>query len=215
MLELFETGGIMMYPLVLCSFLTLTVFFERLWSMRRAKIMIPEVITVVEQLNKKEDLNLAKSVCEKFDGPFPNIIVSTINNFNLAPEDLRVTVEDEGRQQVRTLSRGLSILETVAGIAPLLGLLGTVLGMIEVFNVIEELGVGQAKALSGGIAEALVTTATGLFIGIPALIAFNYFNTRSEGLILDIENYVLILVNKIIHLKNEEAEPVEVRLRSE
>jgi len=205
----------MMYPLILCSFLMLTVVFERLWSLRRGKVMIPEVITVVEQLGKKEDLNLARSVCEKFDSPFPNTVVSAIKNRNLDPEDLRITVEDEGRQQVRSLTRGLNILETVAGIAPLLGLLGTVLGMIEVFNVIEELGVGQAKALSGGIAEALVTTATGLFIGIPALIAYNYFNTRSEGLILDIENYVLQLVNKIIHLKNDEAESVDVRLRAE
>lgn len=86
--------------------------------------------------------------------------------------------------------------------------------MIEVFTVIETLGVGQAQALSGGISKALITTATGLFIGIPTLVAYNLLNSRSEGMILDIEKYTLLLLNKIIRLQNKSDEPIELNLHS-
>lgn len=215
MLELFQKGGIMMYPLMLSSVVALAVAIERLLSLRRKKILIPEIIAVLEQIKGTEDFGLAKSVCQKFSGPLPHIIGSCIENQDLPADELRLTIEDEGRQQVRSLQRGLGILETVAGIAPLMGLLGTVLGMIRVFNIIEDLGVGQAKALSGGISEALITTATGLFIGIPALIIYNYFNSRSENLILDVEKYSLLLLNKIIRFHARGEEPVqELNLRT-
>lgn len=216
MLELFEKGGIIMYPLVLSSLVAVTVIIERFWSQRRKKILVPEIIAILDQISKLEDFSLARSVCQKFRGPFSRIIITCLDNHDLPSDELRMTIEDEGRQQVRKLSRGLATLETIAGIAPLLGLLGTVIGMIEVFNVIQELGVGQARALSGGIAEALITTATGLFIGIPSLIAYNYFNSRSENLILDIEKYTLLLINKIIRIKSTKSvEPVQLNLRSE
>ena len=111
--------------------------------------------------------------------------------------EIKELITDEGRQQVRDLEKGLVILETVAGIAPLLGLFGTVLGMIRVFDTISKIGVGQASALSGGISEALITTAVGLSIGIPALVFFNYFTSRAENLILDIEKYSTTLLQKI------------------
>ncbi len=214
MFELFQKGGIMMYPLALCSMLVVAVFMERLWSLRKKKVLIPEIVTVLEQVKKPEDLSIVRSVCEKFLGPFGAIVIACIDNRDMPVEELRLTIEDEGRQQVRKLTQGLGILETVAGIAPLLGLLGTVLGMIEVFSIIEQLGVGQAKALSGGISEALVTTAVGLFIGIPALVAYNFLNSRSEGLILDIEKYTVLMVNKIIRMGTGSNANVAVDLHS-
>lgn len=213
MLEIFQKGGIMMYPLALSSVLALAVVAERIWSLRSKKILIPEIVAVLEQVNKFEDFSLARSVCQKFQGPFPHIVVACIDNRDLPADELRVTIEDEGRQQIRRLNRGLGILETVAGVAPLLGLLGTVLGMIKVFAVIQELGVGQAKALSGGISEALITTVVGLFIGIPALIAYNYFTSRSENLTLDIEKYTLMLLNKIIRIRAGAEEQLQLKLR--
>ncbi len=201
MLEIFQKGGWMMYPLILSSVLAVAIILERFWSLRRKRILIPQIIAVIDQIKTPEDFALARSISEKFDGPFSRIVVTCIDNRDLPLDELRAMVEDEGRQQVRTLNRGLPMLETIAGVAPLLGLLGTVLGMIKVFNVIQTLGVGQAKALSGGISEALVTTATGLIIGIPALIFFNYFQSRAEGLILDIERYTLTLINKIIRMQ--------------
>ena len=214
MLTLFEKGGFMMYPLALCSVLALAFVVERLWSLRRKKVLIPEIISVLEQVKKLDDLTMVKAVCEKFSGPFASIVIGCIDNRDLPSEELRSTIEDEGRQQVRYLSRGLVLLETIAGIAPLLGLMGTVMGMIEVFTVIETLGVGQAQALSGGISKALITTATGLFIGIPALVAYNLLNSRSEGMILDIEKYTLLLLNKIIRLQNKSNETIELNLHS-
>ena len=101
------------------------------------------------------------------------------------------------RRAVRHLEKGLTILETIAVIAPLMGLLGTVLGMIKVFGVIKEQGIGQAAASSGGISEALITTVTGLFVGIPVLIFFNYFSRKAENFVLDIEKYSIILIQKI------------------
>jgi biopolymer transport protein ExbB len=105
---------------------------------------------------------------------------------------------------VRKLEKGLVVLETIAAIAPLMGLLGTVLGMVTVFEVIKDQGIGQTAALSGGISQALITTVAGLFIGIPVLIAYNYFTSKSESLVLDIEKYTNHLVQKINNIKEKE-----------
>ncbi len=193
-----------MYPLVFSSIVAVAVIIERSWTLKRKKILNPEIISILDQIKNREDLHLATSVCEKADGPFSRVVLTCLKNTDLPPDDLRALLEDEGRQQVRYLERGLGTLETVAGIAPLMGLLGTVLGMIKVFEVIQTLGVGQAKALSGGISVALITTAAGLFIGIPVLIAYNYFNHRSQSLILDMEKYVLLLLNKIIRFQQSD-----------
>ncbi len=201
MLEVFIKGGWMMYPLALSSIIALAVVIERLWALRRKRILNPEIISVLEQIRREEDLSMVSSVCQKLDGPFSRVVQSCIANRDLEPEELRVYIEDEGRQEVRDLERGLGTLETVAGVAPLMGLLGTVLGMIKVFNIIQTLGVGQAKALSGGISEALITTATGLIIGIPTLVAYHYFSYRSQNLILDMEKYVLTLLNKLVRFQ--------------
>lgn len=199
-----------MYPLLLSSVIALAMIIERFWYLRRKKILIPEIIGVLDQIKTPDDLNMARSICKKFDEPFSRIVLTGLENNDLPPEELRALVEDEGRQEVRILQRGLVTLETIAAIAPLMGLLGTVLGMIKVFDVIQTLGVGQAKALSGGISEALITTATGLFIGIPVLIAFNYFNSRSEAFVLDMERYVLLVLNKLIRFqRGDDVEKIE------
>ena len=110
-------------------------------------------------------------------------------------------IEDQGRQEVARLERGLGLLETVAGIGPLLGLLGTVFGMIQVFEVVSSQGAGQAQSLSGGIAQALITTAAGLSIGIPALVGYNYFTSKAERLVLDMEAHTSRLVQKILRFQ--------------
>ncbi|RMG64242.1 MAG: MotA/TolQ/ExbB proton channel family protein [Calditrichaeota bacterium] len=214
MIELFQKGGIMMYPLAICSILAVAIVLERLWTVRRKRILIPEIVGVLDQIHKDEDFPLVESVCRKFEGPFARIVLACIQNRDLPSDELRTLIEDQGRQEVRTLNRGLVLLETVAAVAPLMGLLGTVLGMIKVFEVIQTLGVGQAKALSGGISEALITTATGLFIGIPVLILYNYLASRSENLILDIEKYTVDLLNRIIRMKRETSEEVQINFRS-
>ena len=204
MVVLFQKGGVMMYFLAFSSIIALAIIIERFWALRRKRILVPQIVDVIEQIRTPEDFALARSVSVKYPGPFSAIVLTCIDNRDLPVEELRALIEDEGRQQVRYLTRWLTGLETVAGVAPLLGLLGTVLGMIKVFNIIEQLGVGQAKALSGGISEALITTAAGLIIGIPALIFYNLLSARAENLILDIERHVLALLNKIIRLHKKE-----------
>lgn len=201
MLEFFTRGGIMMYPLALTSIVAMVFIIERALALRKKKIIIPEIQSIVENFSSTKDIELATNVCNKFEGPLSNLIKLTLENEDLSKEELRQLLEDQGRQDIRHLNRGLSILETAAAIAPLMGLLGTVLGMIEVFAVIKEQGVGQTAALSGGISEALVSTVTGLFIGIPVLIAFNYFSQKSENIILDIENLANTLVQKLSRIK--------------
>ncbi len=186
-----------MYPLLLCSIIGLAIVIEKFISLRKGKILIPEIISVVDSINSTEDIKLATNICKKNTGPLANIILTGLQHQAEPMEEIKELINDEGRQQVRVLERGLPILETLAGISPLLGLLGTVVGMIKVFTVISTQGTGQASLLAGGISEALITTATGLVIGIPLLVAFNYFTNRAENYILDIEKYSTTLLQKI------------------
>lgn len=190
-------GGIIMIPLALCSILGLAIVIEKFFSLRQKKVIIPEIVSVLDNIKGSEDVGLAVSICEKYEGPFANIIRTGLENRELSKDDLKEALLDQGRQEVRTLERGLVVLETIAGIAPLLGLLGTVIGILKVFNVISELGVGQAAALSVGISEALITTIVGLSIGIPAVVAFNYFASKAENVVLDIEKYSSALLKKV------------------
>jgi biopolymer transport protein ExbB len=203
MLELFERAGIMMYPLVLASLIAVAFIIERAISLRKRKILIPEIISVVNNFSSLKDIDLARTICDKYDGPLSNVIKLGLHNYTLPKAEIKEILEDQGRQETRKLERGLVVLETIAAIAPLLGLLGTVLGMVEVFEVIKDQGIGQTAALSGGISQALLTTVAGLFIGIPVLIAYNYFTNKSEGLVLDIEKNTNDLVNKIVRLNSE------------
>ncbi len=200
MIEMFERGGIMMYPMALASFIALIIIIERVIILQKKKIIIPDIINVIEQFSSLNDVELARNICSKFNGPLSNLIKVGLDNSDLDRADIKELIEDQGRQEVRHLERGLMILETIAVISPLLGLLGTVLGMINVFTVLNEQGIGQASALSGGISEALVTTVTGLFIGIPVLIFYNYFTKRAENFVLDIEKYSNFLIQKLHHI---------------
>jgi biopolymer transport protein ExbB len=195
--EFLVKGGIIMIPLFLCSITALAITIEKFVALRRRKVIVPEVVSVLENVKGANDLGLAVSICEKHNGPFANIIRISLENHKLPREEIKETLLDQGRQEIHQLEKGLGMLETIAGIAPLLGLLGTVLGILKVFKVISVMGVGQATALAGGISEALITTIAGLFIGIPALVAYNYFSSRAEALVLEIEKYSNRLLNKI------------------
>jgi len=192
-----QRGGILMIPLILCSIIVFAIVIERAISLRRKKVLIPEIINVIETIKKPEDIHLAISICQKNEGTFANIVQLGLENKDLSNDELKELITDQGRQEVRSLEKGLVVIETIAGIAPLLGLLGTVVGMIKVFTVISEQGLGQTQALSGGISEALITTVVGLSIGIPSLVLYNYFTDKAENLILDIEKFTSQLLRKL------------------
>lgn len=197
-------GGIMMIPLAICSILGLAIILEKALFLQTKKVIVPEIVNVLDNIKGSNDIGLALSICEKYEGSFANIIKVGLENRNLPKDEIKEALNDQGRQEVHSLERGLVMLETIAGIAPLLGLLGTVIGILGVFNVISELGVGQATALSGGISEALITTITGLSIGIPAVVVFNFFTDKAESLILEIEKYSSVLLNKINSFRTNE-----------
>ncbi|RKY80263.1 MotA/TolQ/ExbB proton channel family protein [candidate division KSB1 bacterium] len=195
--EMFLKGGIMMIPLMITSVIGFAVFIERLFFLQRKKILKPEIVEAVETFKKLEDIEKIVSVMDKKEGPFINILKAALENRGRPREEVKEIITDSGRHEARSLEKGLAVLETIAGISPLMGLLGTVLGMIKVFNVVSQQGLGQTKALSGGISEALVTTVVGLFIAIPALIAYNYFDHKVNDIILEIEKYSAKVIDKI------------------
>ncbi len=198
--QFFLKGGIMMIPLAIASVWALAIILERLIHLRRKKIMLPEISNTIESLKEAGDIPLAISLCRKYSGAFANLTRLTLEQRHLPKEDLKEVIEEQGRQEVHILQSGLGTLETIAGVSPLLGLLGTVIGMIKVFNVISKVGVGQASALSAGISEALITTVFGLSIGVTALIFYNYFDHKAEDIVLEIEKYTGDLVRKIVSI---------------
>ncbi len=199
-LDYFNKGGIIMYPLLLCSIIGITIVIEKLYTLRRRRIVVPAVVNVIQGIAQLDDIKTAAYVCSQNPGPFSAIIGITLERHGEDKETIKEALNDQGRQEVYRLEKGLVILETIAGIAPLLGLLGTVLGILRVFNIISAMGIGQAEALAGGISEALITTIAGLFIGIPAVVAYNYFTQKAESLVLEIERHSNILLGKISHL---------------
>lgn len=203
--DFISKGGIVMYPLMLCSIVGLAIIIEKALSLRRRKVIIPEVVSVLDNIKGPGDVSLALSICEKHKGPFANIIRVGLENQTLNREDLKELLNDQGRQEVHQLERGMVLLETVAAVAPLLGLLGTVTGILDVFNVISVMGIGQATALSRGISEALITTIVGLSIGIPAVVVYNIFSNKAESLILEIEKYSALLLSKVTGFKDNHA----------
>ncbi len=196
-LEFLTTGGPLMIPLGFCSVLMVAVIIERIVNLRMKRIIAPEVVQLVETIRNPEDLNLSLAILDKNPGSLSTVIRSAIENRDLAGDELRNLVRDVGHGESKRIERGQIVLEAIAGIAPLLGLLGTVVGMIRVFRVIASIGVGDANALSAGISEALITTAVGLSIAIPALAAYHFFSSRIEEIVLEMERVSSLLLAKL------------------
>ncbi len=190
-------GGPIMVPIFICSVIALAVILERIVSLRRSRIMRPELIEVIEAVRGPKDIPIIYNRCNAIQGPFSNIIKRTISNTHLSREEKVLDIQATGRQEARALERMLVVLEIITAITPLLGLLGTVLGMSQVFDVISEVGLGQTKAFSGGIAQALRTTIIGLGVAIPSLIAYSSFDKKVDNLILEMEKYSMSLLNKM------------------
>ncbi len=190
MLELMQDGGIIMIPLLLCSVVALAVTLERLYSLRSSRVVRPEIAAVLDAAHDEEGVSTVIEVCRRHPGPFARIVSVCLEARSLAADEAREIVSDVGRREIHEIRSGLPVLETIAGVSPLLGLLGTVFGMIRVFRTMALGGMGQAEALSGGISEALVTTATGLLIAIPTFVAHSYLSHKTEDLVVDIEERV-------------------------
>ena len=203
MWAIFVAGGLVMIPLGILSVLGVAVAIEKILNLRPSRVIQRDIVNTIESVNTPSDIPMAVKICERYNSPFANVIRSGLESAGEPLTIVRQIMEDTGRREVKRLERYMVILETVAAASPLLGLLGTVLGMIKVFSVISIAGVGQAGLLSGGIAEALITTAFGLSIGIPALVAFNLLDTRVDTLVVKIDTYSHQLLKQLATMAGE------------
>lgn len=195
MFELIKNGGWLMFPIILCSSIAMGIVVERFWSLQRKKVLPPELVPQVWKLIKENKVNDAALSRIKLSSPLGAILASGLINQRHGREIMKTSIEETGRQVVHDLERFLNPLGTIASIAPLLGLLGTVVGMIKVFTAIMVNGVGDPGILAGGISEALLTTAAGLTVAIPSLIFHRYFERLVDEYVLNMEEEALKLID--------------------
>jgi len=196
-MELIEKGGVLMYPIIILSVLSLAIFLERLVTLRTARYAPADFTEKVKQALQAKDTTEAVSLCELNDSALAKVCGDILKNLDLPLQRLMETAEESGRYQATRLTRFLPSLQAIASIAPLLGLLGTVLGMIKTFIVIGQQGVGNAQALAGGISEALITTAAGLSVAIPTVVFYYIIRFRSQRVTLELERSASEIINQI------------------
>ena len=203
MLELLQKGGWLMVPIILCSIIAMGIICERFWSLQRKKILPSDLVPQVWKLAREKKLDSTTLRRLKLNSPLGAILSAGLLNRNHGREIMKESIEEAGRQTAHELERFLNSLGTIASITPLLGLLGTVVGMIKVFSSIMIHGVGDPGILAGGISEALITTATGLTVAIPTVIFHRYFAGLVDAYILNMEEESLKLI-EIMHGMREE-----------
>ena len=203
MFEFVKSGGWLMLPIIACSIVALGIVLERLWTLRSKRVMPQHLMKQILQLHQQKRLDRADLQKLQSSSPLGRILAAGLVNRSHSKEVMKEAIEEVGRQVVHELERYLNTLGTIASISPLLGLLGTVIGMIKVFSVIVTAGVGDPGVLAGGISEALITTAAGLSVAIPSLMMHRYFNGLIDRLVLGMEEQALKLV-EVIHGEREQ-----------
>jgi biopolymer transport protein ExbB len=188
-------GGVLMIPIALCSIIALAIFLERLWSLRRSRVIPRDFLIEIEDLIRREKIPEAITRCRKDNSSMANIILAGIRNFGKKRDIVKESIEEIGRREAAILERYINVVGTIAAIAPLLGLLGTVFGMIKAFNVISIQGVGNPSSLAGGISEALITTAAGLVVAIPTFVLYRYLANKADALIVEMEENSIRMVD--------------------
>lgn len=194
MLELIYAGGWLMVPIIACSILATAIVIERAWALRRSRLMPEGLVERIWHLERQGLLDESEIASIRESSALGRILAAGLVNRRHSHAVMKEAIDDAGRHVVAELERFLNTLGTIAAIAPLLGLLGTVLGMIDVFSVIMQAGVGNAAVLAGGISKALITTAAGLSVGIPALLFHRLFDSRVNRLALEMEEQALRLI---------------------
>lgn len=197
MLELFLKGGALMYPIAACSVIALTIFLDRIWTYSALRRSAAPLYREVSGLLEAGHNDQALQVCLRQDSPLGRILQIALKNRGASRAHIKTLVEEVGRRETASLERYLGLLGTIATITPLLGLLGTVLGMIRAFTVIASQGVGTPATLGGGISEALITTAAGLSVAVPTILLHKYLSSRVDRSILEMEEYTMRIVDLV------------------
>jgi biopolymer transport protein ExbB len=201
MLEIVRAGGWLMLPIILCSIGAAAIILERLWTLKQDRVLPRDLTAQVWQLVKSDQLTRDHIDRIQRDSPLGRILAAGLVNRDRERNELKESIEDTGRHVVHELERYLNPLGTIAAITPLLGLLGTVIGMVKVFAAITTHGVGNPGVLAGGISEALITTAAGLSVAIPALMGYRYLRGRVDGLVVEMEKEAMKLVEALQYRK--------------
>jgi biopolymer transport protein ExbB len=196
-------GGWLMIPIFACSLISVSLILERFFSLRRARAYSKDLMDNIREILKHNRVAEATSLCEETGGPLAFILKAGLLKHGRARPEIREAVEDAGLLVIPSLERYLSVLATIANIAPLLGLLGTVVGMTEAFMVIQSHGGSVTPGdLAGGIGTALLTTVWGLIVAIPTLVAYNYFVTAVDTMVWEME----ILSSELLDILSEREE---------
>jgi len=195
--ELVQAGGWLMIPILLCSVLALAIISERMWTLRKRKVIPAKLVAAIWKLLEKNALTDRHITEIEKGSPLGKVLAAGLINRHLSRELVRESIEETGRFVVHEMERFLNTLGTISTITPLLGLLGTVIGMIKVFTAITAVGVGDPAQLAGGISEALITTAAGLTVAIPSLIFYRHLKRRIDELVIGMEQEAMKLVEFI------------------
>lgn len=206
MWELIQKGGWLMAPIGVCLLLTVAIAIERFVNLRLSRYLDEELLDKIRACLGAGQFDGALQVCRSKNTMFNRLMETAITYRKLDHTDLRQLLEDQSRQEAGVLERFLSVLRTVATIAPLLGLLGTVAGMIKVFQTLAVVGPTEAANLSGGISEALLTTAAGMTVAIPTIVLHNFFEKRADRILLIMEKR---LIECLLLLRSRDVVPAE------
>jgi biopolymer transport protein ExbB len=199
MLEIVQAGGWLMWPIIACSVVAVAIVLERLWTLQEKRVLPPSVANHVWELARENQLDVKEIQQVHQSAPIGEVFAAGLAYRHASRDVLKEVVEDTGRHVVHGLERYLSPLGTIAAISPLLGLLGTVSGMIRSFTAITADGVPNPAVLASGISEALVATAAGLTVAIPSLIAYRYLRGRVDGLAIKIEKESIRFIEALLH----------------
>ena len=191
-----------MLPIILCSIVVVAIIGERLWALQRKKVIPKHLVAQIWHWHSLGQLGEEQIKNIRGSSPLGRVLAAGLSNMNHSRDVMKESIEEIGRAEVHELERYLNTLGTVAAVTPLLGLLGTVIGMIKVFSVITTEGVGNPTVLSGGISVALITTAAGLSVAIPSLMFYRYLRGRVEELVVYMEQEAIKLV-EVIHGERE------------
>lgn len=208
MFEILKSGGLVMIPLVLASIVMVGIILERFWTLRRSAVIPAKLGAEVRAWARSAKIERDHLEKLRTNSPLGAILAAVVAHRQRSREVIREAAEDTGRQVVHRLNKYLNALGTIATISPLLGLLGTVSGLIRMFLVITTAGIGDANALAGGIGEALVATATGLVVAIVAYLFHRYFRGRVLDLAVDMEREASMLIDSLEHAPEAAGQPV-------
>ena len=197
MWEIVKAGGPFMVPIILCSIISAGILLERLWTLQRKRVLPQELIKRVTDLTDKNQVTPKVIEALEKNSPLGRVLAAALANRDRGREIMMERVQDTGRHVVHELERFLNSLGTIASISPLLGLLGTVTGIIRAFNAVMLGGMGDPRMLAGGISEALVTTAGGLAVAIPAFIAYRYLRGKVERIVIEMEKIAVTFADSL------------------